>query len=117
MEDYSNRENRNRFYKSSQWQQLRRKALERDHYECLWCKEQGKVTTATDDVLEVDHILTLEEHPEHRLELDNLRTLCRTCHNKRHQRFQFGSESGELKKDYRTDEWFGTPPTEKNRAT
>ena len=55
---------------------MRDYVLRRDGYECLFCKEQGKVTTAYDSVLEVDHIKELDKHPELALDVDNLRTLC-----------------------------------------
>lgn len=105
------KQKRDKFYHSTIWRQTRKKVLERDNYECQWCKEQGKVTTATDDVLEVDHIKTYEVYPELGIEMDNLRTLCRTCHNKRHGREHFWSEKDSEKKIYRQDEWWGTPPT------
>ncbi|MDY5974330.1 HNH endonuclease, partial [Streptococcus hyovaginalis] len=54
--DTSTKESRHLFYQSTKWRRLRLEALERDHYECLWCKAEGKVTT-TD--LEVDHIKEL----------------------------------------------------------
>ena len=92
------------FYASQAWRNLRSRALERDHYECVWCREEGKVTTAN---LEVDHIKELEYYPEHALDLDNLRTLCKECHNKRHNRFQFRKSSRMENKNFRTDEWWG----------
>lgn len=91
IQDTSTKEARAKFYSSCQWKELRVAVLERDHYECQWCKEDGKVTTQSDAVLEVDHIKELEFYPELALELDNMRTLCKDCHNKRHDRFK---ESG-----------------------
>lgn len=88
MIDVSSKETMHSFYTSTAWIHLRRKALARDHYECVWCKQQGKVTTNKDTVLEVDHIRELKDYPELALELDNLRTLCKECHNKRHHRYQ-----------------------------
>ena len=85
MIEVSTREERNQFYNSSEWRALRKLVLERDHSECVWCKDEGKVTREN---LEVDHIKELEFYPEFALDLDNLRTLCKECHNKRHGRFQ-----------------------------
>lgn len=93
----------NPFYSSPEWRQLRKEALERDHYECVWCRDEGRLTTIN---LEVDHILELDDYPEHALDLDNLRTLCRSCHNKRHGRFQF-REKDRKKIAFREDEWWG----------
>ncbi|EMF0120718.1 HNH endonuclease [Enterococcus hirae] len=87
--DVSNKKARARFYASSEWRNLRQQCLERDHYECQWCKEEGRLTTQYDSVLEVDHIKEFEFFPELALELENLRTLCKDCHNKRHGRFNY----------------------------
>ncbi|MGV3010030.1 HNH endonuclease [Streptococcus thoraltensis] len=102
--DTSTKESRHLFYQSIKWRRLRLEVLERDHYECLWCKDDGKVTT-TD--LEVDHIKELEYYPELALDIDNLRTLCKYHHNMRHERFQFRSRKAKEPKTYREDEWFG----------
>lgn len=102
--DTSTKELRHLFYQSTEWRQLRLKALERDHYECLWCKNEGRVTTSH---LEVDHIKELEYYPELALDIDNLRTLCKYHHNMRHERFQFRSWKAKEPKAYREDEWFG----------
>lgn len=104
MIEVSTREERNQFYNSSEWRSLRTQALERDHYECVWCREEGKVTTEN---LEVDHIKELEFYPEFALDLDNLRTLCKECHNKRHNRFQFRKSQKMMDKNFRTDEFWG----------
>ncbi|MCQ9215026.1 HNH endonuclease [Streptococcus sp. O1] len=104
MIDVSSRASRRIFYQSKAWRYLRQQALERDHFECQWCKSEGKVTTELDSVLEVDHIQELEYYPEKALELDNLRTLCKECHNKRHKRFQFKTIAKRVPQ-FREDEW------------
>lgn len=109
MIDVSTRDSRRRFYLSSQWQRIRKEVLERDHYECQWCASEGRLTTQADSVLEVDHIKELEYYPEHALDKDNLRTLCKECHNKRHERFQFKGKAKKERK-FREDEWWGYPP-------
>lgn len=98
MLDVSTKQARDQFYHSVSWRALRQKALERDHYECIWCKAKGKVVT---DNLEVDHIKELKDDPEGALDLENLRTLCKDCHNERHARFSKKSNC------YRNDEWWG----------
>lgn len=65
----------NPFYGTREWKVLRQSILERDMYECVWCKAEGKLTTQYDSILEVDHIKELETHPELALEPDNLRVL------------------------------------------
>lgn len=89
MIDVSSKQARAKFYGSSEWRRLRQQCLERDHYECQWCKQEGKLTTQYDSILEVDHIKELEYYPQHALDIDNLRTLCKDCHNKRHGRFNY----------------------------
>jgi len=96
--EVSTREQRSQFYNSSEWRTIRRQVLKRDHYECVWCRDEGKVTTTN---LEVDHIKELEFYPEFALDLDNLRTLCKSCHNKRHNRFDKND------RNFRKDEWWG----------
>lgn len=104
MLDVSTKRARHNFYSSLAWKLKRQEILERDHYECIWCKENGRVTTQFDSILEIDHIKELEQHPELALVNENLRTLCKDCHNKRHKRFNF-KESKRQKKW--NDEWFG----------
>lgn len=87
--DTSNKETRALFYNSAEWKQKRKEILKRDNYECQWCKAEGRVTLAEESALEVDHIQELESHPELALEDDNLRTLCKDCHNKRHNRMKY----------------------------
>lgn len=107
------KEDRIRFYQSREWRQLRKQILERDHYECQWCADEGKVTNHFEAVLEVDHIQELEHYPELALEMTNLRTLCKECHNKRHRRFQFRKEQTKIGRLFRSDEWWGSPPSKK----
>ncbi len=86
MIDVTTPKARHRFYCSGAWRRVRKQAIDRDNKECVWCKAEGRVTTAKTATLEVDHIMELEYHPELALELSNLRTLCHACHNKRHNR-------------------------------
>ncbi|MBC1420103.1 HNH endonuclease [Listeria fleischmannii] len=78
-------EERLSFYKSKEWRRMREFILKRDNHECQECKRNGKVTT--DERLDVDHLLELEDYPELALEPTNLETKCVTCHNKKHNRF------------------------------
>lgn len=92
MAEYRTREQKVKFYKSPDWQQLRIEVLKRDKYECQECKRQGRVYTEYQDQhkhkrLDVDHIKEIYTHPELALELDNLETLCVKCHNQKHKRF------------------------------
>lgn len=87
--DTTSKETRAEFYNSNEWKEKRERIKERDNNECVWCRKEGKVTTNSHEVLEVDHIKELAEHPELALEDDNLRTLCKDCHNKRHGRMNY----------------------------
>jgi 5-methylcytosine-specific restriction endonuclease McrA len=91
------REQRALFYNSMEWRHLRDWVMQRDNYECQMCKADGKVTTQADSVLEVDHIKELEYYPDSALDPDNLRTLCKDCHNKRHHRFNYAPKDKQHK--------------------
>lgn len=69
-----------KFYNSIEWRTLSARRLMDDGYRCAWCK---KIAT------EVDHIKEIKtpEGWSKRLDYDNLRSLCHSCHDKRHNRF------------------------------
>lgn len=71
------------------WQKCRRAFLAA-YPLCLFCYEQGRLTPAN----EVDHILTIKERPDLRLDWSNLRPLCKPCHSARTARDQRGSPAG-----------------------
>ncbi|WP_211181809.1 HNH endonuclease [Staphylococcus capitis] len=103
MEDYNEFKARKQFYNSKAWNEVRRQVLKRSNYECAWCREEGKVTT---DNLEVDHIKELQDRPDLKLDPDNLRVLCKACHNKRHTRFQYGGNQFKPKEQkWRDEKW------------
>ena len=64
----------------SDWNKLRKQALERDHYLCQHCLQAGRATTATD----VDHKTPFKgiDDPK-RLDLTNLQSLCAPCHSRK----------------------------------
>lgn len=70
------------FYSSGAWKHVRELAKKRDHYLCVDCLREGKVTPAE----EVHHIIPLTPEnigdPMIALRLDNLKSLCRECHKK-----------------------------------
>ena len=70
----------NDFYHSSEWRAVRLQVLERDGYLCQPCKRAGRITPAKT----VDHIEPLRTNWSRRLDLDNLETICRQCHNAKH---------------------------------
>lgn len=89
------------FYKSKEWIDKRKEALIRDKYECQRCNgnfniiDKIKLTTAE----HVHHILSIKERPELCLQLSNLVSLCRDCHN-----YIEGRWSNKPKKQYVTEE-------------
>lgn len=95
--DTSSKKARRIFYTSDDWRTMRAYILERDAFECQWCKRDGKVTSKADSVLEVDHIKELKDYPELALDETNLRTLCKDCHNKRHERFNYREKTKNIK--------------------
>lgn len=60
------------------------------HPLCLFCETAGRVEEAT----VVDHIISIEDRPDLRLDWSNLRPLCKPCHDRRTARDQaFGGRS------------------------
>lgn len=101
--DYNEFKYRKQFYNSTAWKNVRQQALKESNYECVWCKERGKVTTEN---LEVDHIEELQDRPDLKTDLNNLRVLCKACHNKRHKRFQYGGNQFKPKEiKWRDERW------------
>jgi len=75
----------NRFYYSKEWKAVRLLALKRDHYNCKRCSGEWDShipikRVAYKDAKYVHHIKPLKDHPELCLTLDNLVSLCFSCH-------------------------------------
>lgn len=70
------------FYKSKEWRKLRAIAKRRDHYECQLCKGAGSYAQGE----MVHHIKEVKDYPELALTLNNLQTLCNSCHNRVHDK-------------------------------
>jgi hypothetical protein len=62
---------------SPEYREWRYKVFKRDNWLCVWCNEKKAY-------IEADHIKLFSEYPELRLDVNNGRTLCRSCHKKRH---------------------------------
>ena len=56
---------------------MRKIALDRDGHLCQACLEAGRAVPATD----VHHQITVALAPHLRLDLDNLISLCKSCHS------------------------------------
>lgn len=70
------------FYSSGAWKAAREQAKRRDHYLCVDCLREGRITPAE----EVHHIIALTPYnitdPRISLNLNNLKSLCRECHKR-----------------------------------
>lgn len=62
-----------RAQKSRRWPALRLQALRRDDWQCVQCGARGR--------LEVDHVLAVRDRPDLAFSLDNLQSLCASCHS------------------------------------
>ena len=69
----------------SWWERIRLVVLERDLYLCRECQQHG-VITSLDRSAPVDHIIPISDKPAARLDMANLRALCRACHEFKHRR-------------------------------
>lgn len=72
------------FYRSAAWKRAREQALMRDLYlcqECLRRVEMGKQLRPRHATM-VHHIKPRKLYPELALSLDNLESLCNTCHER-----------------------------------
>jgi 5-methylcytosine-specific restriction protein A len=63
------------FYGSKEWRNLRDKKLRKDPL-CEDCKDNGFLREGKD----VDHVVEIKDDYSRRLDITNLRTLCRSCH-------------------------------------
>lgn len=71
------------------WRRLRLQFLAA-HPLCLFCADADRVTAAT----VVDHIITIADRPDLRLDWSNLRPLCKECHDRHTAREQaFGGKA------------------------
>lgn len=63
-----------KFYNSREWKEIRAQAFIRDHYTCVDCGQVGRK-------LEANHIKPRSKHPQLKLILSNIETLCKKCHD------------------------------------
>ncbi|MCK8617545.1 HNH endonuclease [Fructobacillus sp. M158] len=67
------------FYRTRKWVNLRKRALECDHYLCQYCQLSGVVTPAKT----VDHVVPVEADQGRATDLNNLAVVCPSCHTKK----------------------------------
>jgi len=70
------------FYNSTAWKRAREAARIRDHNLCQDCLQRGRVVFADT----VHHIVPVRAAWARRLQLDNLVSLCTSCHTARHDK-------------------------------
>lgn len=68
------------FYQSKAWKKLREIALDRDNNLCQKCLKHGEIT----DAKIVHHIVYVDDDFSKALKLNNLMSVCYSCHNKIH---------------------------------
>lgn len=68
------------FYHSKDWKSLREIALDRDNYLCQLCLNDGTIT----DAKIVHHIVYVDDDFSKAMDLNNLMSVCHSCHNKIH---------------------------------
>lgn len=71
-----------RFYQSGKWRAIRKRALERDHYECQRCAKHGRYRSAQN----VHHLQEVKLRPDLALDINNVESLCIKCHNEVHDK-------------------------------
>lgn len=67
-----------KFYSSGRWRKVRNRYI-RKHPLCEYCKEKDEVTPAT----EVDHVIPVKVRWDLRLDPENLKSSCHSCHMKK----------------------------------
>lgn len=74
------------FYRSKPWRKARAARLMMDNGKCCDCMDLFLNHGGSNprDAVMVHHEIPREERPDLALDLDNLRSLCDPCHNKRH---------------------------------
>ena len=89
-----NRPSRSKRGYGRDWQRVRLAHLEMEPF-CRFCKERNWLVAAQ----VVDHIISIEERPDLRLEHSNLRSLCKSCHDSRTS-FDHGFNRGKNRRLY-----------------
>ena len=72
----------NKFYHSKAWIRTRQARLIKDSKLCQDCLSSHKITIAET----VHHIIEVKDTWSKRFDIENLISLCNSCHNKRHKK-------------------------------
>lgn len=76
------------FYQSEQWQHARLAVLLRDGWQCQCCGVILGSGRKSPQAAVVDHLQPLETRPDLALDPDNLRAVCKQCHDGPYQRIE-----------------------------
>ena len=71
-----------KFYQGSPWRKLARVAKARDGFLCVHCRREGRTGAA-----QVVHHKKAINDGGAKLQLENLESICRECHESHHHRF------------------------------
>lgn len=77
MGTYETRSDKQKFYLSPEWRNLREYQLAKDPF-CAICKVNSRFVQATC----VHHKVEIEDDAEKALEINNLMSLCKPCHSR-----------------------------------
>ena len=74
------------FYHTAAWKRARQAALMRDHGMCRECMDRMRagIGVRPNRATMVHHVIPRSERPDLELVLDNLISLCDSCHEKNH---------------------------------
>ena len=87
--DENNRDqNMREFYISTEWRKLRQLKLQKNPM-CEICFAEGRASEA----VIVDHILPAREYPDRRLDIENLQSVCMSCHSRKTRREEKGRKT------------------------
>lgn len=83
----------NDFYRSKQWQGLRKIVLDKQHYLCQYCLLHERVTPAKT----VDHRVPITFDLSKKADINNLDVICPSCHYKkdRFEAIYYGAQTGD----------------------
>ena len=83
---YKKQEAYSNFYKSKAWRNKRKQVLLRDKYMCQECLRNGVIkNTNSNERFYIHHIVEIKDDWDKRLDMDNLETVCATCHINKHR--------------------------------
>ena len=101
-----------KFYKTKEWLALRAEVMREDHYECQHCLQRGIYTRADmvhhvnevrkrPDLALTKHFVDTKTHEKKR----NLISLCNSCHEMEHDRFEMIRQKNGKEKFMNEERW------------